>query len=153
MRVILQRVSHAKVEVDGEVTGAIQEGLLLLVGVCPADTETEVRKMANKVVHMRIFNDDQGKFDRSLLDIEGAALVVSQFTLYADTRRGRRPAFTAAARPEIAEPLVMRFAEVLSELGVKQVEHGVFGANMNVSLLNQGPVTISLDTDEMGRSA
>ncbi len=152
MKVLFQRVSHAKVEVDHEVTGAIDEGLLLLVGVCDGDTEAEVRELANKVVHMRIFNDEAGKFDRSLLDVGGSALVVSQFTLYADTRRGRRPAFTEAARPEKARPLVDLFARILSELGVARVESGVFGADMNVSLLNQGPVTIALDTDEMKRS-
>jgi D-tyrosyl-tRNA(Tyr) deacylase len=135
------------VTVDGAVTGAIEHGLLLLVGVGHGDSPAEAQRMAEKVAALRIFNDDAGKFNRSLLDVGGAALVVSQFTLYADARKGRRPSFVDAALPELASPLVDAFAETLRGLGVR-VERGVFGAHMGVALVNDGPVTIMLDSAE-----
>jgi D-tyrosyl-tRNA(Tyr) deacylase len=147
VRVLLQRVSSASVTVDGVVTGAIGRGLLLLVGVGQGDGPAETQRMAEKVAALRIFNDDAGKFNRSLLDVGGAALVVSQFTLYADARKGRRPSFVDAAPPELASPLVDAFAETLRGLGVR-VERGVFGAHMDVTLVNDGPVTIMLDSAE-----
>lgn len=150
MRVLLQRVTHSDVVVEGETTGAIDKGLMLLVGIAAEDTMERVAKMAVKVANLRIFKDADGKFNLSLLDVGGGALVVSQFTLYADARRGRRPAFTGAARPDTASPLVDYFAEELKKLGVGQVGMGVFGANMQVSLCNDGPVTIWLDSDELG---
>ncbi|MEM0915256.1 MAG: D-aminoacyl-tRNA deacylase [Planctomycetota bacterium] len=149
MRALLQRVSHASVSVDGETVGEIDEGLLILLGVGEGDTDAELDTLANKIVHLRLFRDERGRFDRSLLDTGGGALVVSQFTLYADCRKGRRPSFTGAARPEVASPMCDRFAERLRELGVSRVETGVFGASMQVSLLNDGPVTVWLDTADL----
>jgi D-tyrosyl-tRNA(Tyr) deacylase len=144
--VLLQRVSSASVTVDDKVMGSIERGLLLLVGVGQGDGPGEAQRLAEKVATLRIFNDDAGKFNRSLLDVEGAALVVSQFTLYADARKGRRPGFVDAAPPELAAPLVDAFAEALRGRGVR-VEHGVFGAHMHVALVNDGPVTIMLESD------
>ncbi len=146
MRVLLQRVTRASVTVDGTVVGSIDAGLALLVGVGGLDAGSDADKLADKVANLRIFNDDQGKFNRSLLDVGGGALVVSQFTLYADTRRGRRPSFTDAARPDLAAPLCDHFADRLRRLGVQPVEIGVFGAAMDVEIHNAGPVTIWLDS-------
>lgn len=148
MRALLQRVSTATVTIDEQVVGQIDYGLLILLGVGQNDSETEIKNMVHKIVHMRIFGDDEGKMNRSLLDINGKALVVSQFTLYADVRKGRRPSFTAAASPDLAEPLVERFKDAISTYGI-QVEGGVFGAHMEVELLNDGPVTIWLDSDQL----
>lgn len=145
MRAVLQRVSEASVTVNGEVVGAIGRGLLILLGVGIGDGEAEAKLLAEKSANMRIFADDEGRFNRSLLDIGGEALVVSQFTLYADTRRGRRPGFSDAAPPEIAAPLVETFANELRHLGVA-VSTGQFGAMMQVALVNDGPVTIVLDS-------
>ncbi|NNJ13121.1 D-tyrosyl-tRNA(Tyr) deacylase [Chloroflexales bacterium ZM16-3] len=145
MRAIIQRVSQASVEVEGQVVGMIGAGLLVLLGVGDGDGEAEARLLAEKTAQMRIFADEAGRFDRSLIDVGGSALVVSQFTLYADTRKGRRPSFTRAAPPEIAAPLVDTYAAALRAMGLT-VESGVFGANMRVSLVNDGPVTISLDS-------
>jgi D-tyrosyl-tRNA(Tyr) deacylase len=145
MRALIQRVSEASVEVEGRIVGAIGAGLLVLVGVGHDDSEAEARFLAEKTAHLRIFGDDEGKFNRSLIDSGGAALVVSQFTLYADTRKGRRPSFIDAAAPELAAPLVDRYRECLRELGIA-VAGGVFGAHMRVALVNDGPVTISLDS-------
>ncbi len=147
MRALLQRVTHASVTVDNQVVGQINSGLLILLGVGQDDSETQVKTLADKIVHMRIFGDDEGKMNRSLLDIGGEVLVVSQFTLYADIRRGRRPSFTAAAPPSLAEPLVERFKEAVGAYGLR-VADGVFGAHMHVELLNDGPVTIWLDSEE-----
>ena len=144
MRVVVQRVSRASVRVDGAVVGAIGPGLLVLVGVAEPDTEPEAEALAGKVARLRIFENEAGRFDRSLLETGGAALVVSQFTLIADTAKGNRPSFTDAAGPERAEPLHERFCDALRELGVPVVT-GVFGARMEVSLVNDGPVTIILD--------
>lgn len=149
MRVLLQRVSEASVSVDGRVVGEIGAGLVLLLGAGQNDTETQADKLADKIVHLRIFNDDEGKFNRSLMDVGGDALVVSQFTLFADVKRGRRPSFTDAARPEIAAPLCDYFIERLRALGVKKVAQGRFGAAMQVAIHNDGPVTIWLDTEGM----
>lgn len=146
MRAILQRVSSAAVRVEGEVVGQIGPGLLILLGVAEGDTEAEARLLADKTAHMRIFSDEAGRFQHSLLDVGGAALVVSQFTLYADLRRGRRPSFAPAAAPDVAAPLVEHYAAALRELGVS-VEMGIFGAMMHVSLTNDGPVTIILESD------
>lgn len=146
MRAVCQRVSRASVTVDGEVVGEIGQGWLVLLGVGPHDDEATAARMADKIVGLRVFEDEAGKMNRSLLDTGGALLVVSQFTLYADTSRGRRPGFTGAAPPAIAEPLVERFAALVRERGVT-VATGRFGAHMAVELLNDGPVTIVL-TDE-----
>jgi len=151
MRVLLQRVSSASVAVEGVVRGAIDQGLLLLAGVSAGDTPEDAARLANKIANLRVFNDAQGKFNRSLLDVGGAALVVSQFTLYADTRRGRRPSFTDAALPETARARIADLVSALWAAGVPRVEEGVFGANMDVSLVNQGPVTLLLDSRELGR--
>ncbi|NTV64456.1 MAG: D-tyrosyl-tRNA(Tyr) deacylase [Oscillochloris sp.] len=145
MRAILQRVSQASVEVEGQVVGVIGQGLLVLLGVGQADGPVEARLLAEKTALLRIFADETGRFDRSLLDVGGSALVVSQFTLYADTRKGRRPSFSDAALPAVAAPLVQAYADALRVLGVP-VEMGVFGAHMRVALINDGPVTISLDS-------
>ncbi|HEX2303755.1 MAG TPA: D-aminoacyl-tRNA deacylase [Gaiella sp.] len=144
MRAVVQRVSCASVRVDGEVVGACGRGLLVLVGARHEDTSETAVLLAAKVARLRIFENDQGRFDRSLLDIGGEALVVSQFTLLADTGKGNRPSFTGAAPPEQAEPLVEAFRYALAELGVTTAS-GRFGARMEVELVNDGPVTIVLD--------
>jgi D-tyrosyl-tRNA(Tyr) deacylase len=146
MRVVCQRVSEARVTVDGAVTGEIERGLVVLLGVARADGPEDVARLAGKVARLRVFADDDGKFDRSLLDVGGAALVVSQFTLIADTKRqrGTRPDFSDAAPKDQAEPLYERFCDELRALGVP-VETGVFGTTMAVELVNDGPVTIVLD--------
>lgn len=145
MRAVIQRVSEASVTVEGRVVGAIGQGLLILLGVGAGDGEAEAKLLAEKSANLRIFADDEGRFNRSLLDTGGEALVVSQFTLYADTRRGRRPSFSDAAPPEIAAPLVDAFANELRRLGIV-VSTGQFGAMMQVALVNDGPVTILLDS-------
>jgi len=150
MRALLQRVSRASVTVDEQVVGQIGQGLLVLLGVGQDDSEVQVKTLADKIVHLRIFGDEDGKMNRSLLDIGGEVLVVSQFTLYADTRRGRRPGFTDAAPPSIAEPLVERFKAAIGAYGLT-VADGVFGAHMEVELLNTGPVTIWMDSEELQR--
>ena len=147
MRVILQRVREASVAVEGEAVGAIGRGLVVLLGVGKNDTPEDAAWMAHKVAHLRVFEDEEGKFNHSLLDVHGAALVVSQFTLYGDARKGRRPSFTQAARPEVAEPLVEEFTSLLRREGVHNVETGKFQAMMLVDIHNDGPVTIILDTD------
>jgi D-tyrosyl-tRNA(Tyr) deacylase len=144
MRVVVQRVSQAAVVVDEETVGEIGEGLCLLVGVESGDDVHDAEVAAEKVAGLRVFADDQGRMNLSVRDVGGAALVVSQFTLVADLRRGRRPSFTEAARPEEAGPIVIRVADVLRDLGVPTAG-GIFGARMQVSLVNDGPVTIVLD--------
>ena len=148
MRALIQRVSRASVTVDERVVGQIGQGLLVLLGVGKDDSEVQVKTLADKIVYLRIFGDDEGKMNRSLLDIGGEVLVVSQFTLYADMRRGRRPSFTNAAPPFLAEPLVERFKAAISAYGLT-VADGVFGAMMQVELCNDGPVTIWLDSEEL----
>jgi D-tyrosyl-tRNA(Tyr) deacylase len=147
MRAVVQRVSLARVSVGGSVTGEIANGLVVLLGVGRNDTDEVANGMAEKISNLRIFEDDQQKMNRSLLDVKGSALVVSQFTLYGDARGQRRPSFVAAARPEQAKKLYEEFAEALRRLGVT-VATGVFGAMMSVELLNEGPVTILLDSDK-----
>lgn len=148
MRALVQRVSRASVTVDGQVVGQIGQGLLVLLGVGQDDNEAQVKALVDKIVYLRIFGDDEGKMNRSLLDIGGEVLVVSQFTLYADTRRGRRPSFTDAAPPSIAEHLVERFKAAVADYGLR-VADGIFGAYMEVELVNSGPVTIWLDSEEL----
>jgi D-tyrosyl-tRNA(Tyr) deacylase len=145
VRALVQRVSEARVRVDGEVTGAIGAGLCVLVGVTHRDDDATARRLAEKVWHLRVFPDAEAPMNRSLAETSGAALVVSQFTLYGDTRRGRRPSWSAAAPPEVAEPLVDAFAAALRDLGAT-VATGRFGADMAVELVNDGPVTLLLET-------
>ena len=144
MRVLLQRVSRAEVRVEGRVTGAIGRGFLLLVGLTHADTETQLAWMADKVTGLRLFGDAEGKMNLALEDVGGSMLVVSQFTLYGDAQKGRRPSFIDAARPELAIPLYERFVAMLRERGAR-VETGEFGALMDVELVNDGPVTLWLE--------
>ncbi len=145
MRAVVQRVRHASVRVDEEIVGAIGQGLLVLLGVDVNDGSGDADYMADKIIGLRIFNDDDGKFNRSLEDVGGAVLLVSQFTLHGDCRKGRRPSFIAAARPEQAIPLYERVGSLLREKGV-EVANGIFGAHMEVELLNDGPVTLLLDS-------
>ena len=146
MRALLQRVTRASVEVEGETISQIAEGWLVLLGVGHGDTAEIVEQLAEKVAYLRCFEDADGKTNRSILDTGGAALVVSQFTLYADTSRGRRPGFTNAAAPDVASGLVDHFAAALRKAGVREVAQGQFGAHMRVSLENDGPFTIWLET-------
>ena len=141
MRAVLQRVQRASVTVNDKVVAEIEEGLLILLGIAPEDSMAAAESLADKVVHLRIFEDAAEKMNLSLLDKGGEAIVVSQFTLYADTSRGRRPSFIGAAKPDLAEPLVDSFAKMLIDRGVP-TQTGVFGAHMDVALVNDGPVTI-----------
>lgn len=147
MRVVLQRVREARVRIDGVVVGEIGQGLLLLVGIAGTDTEAELAWMADKCVQLRIFADAEGKMNRSVLDVEGGVLVVSQFTLYGDARKGNRPSFIDAARPEVAEPLYDRFRSLLAaRVGdPRRIAAGRFAADMQVELINDGPVTLLLE--------
>jgi D-tyrosyl-tRNA(Tyr) deacylase len=148
MRACLQRVSEAHVTVDGTETGRIGRGLVVLLGVGPNDGDVEVRWLAEKIVGLRVFEDEAGKMNRSLTEVGGSMLVISQFTLYGDCRRGRRPSFTDAAPPEIAERLYEEFVDVVKRVGV-EVGTGKFREHMLVSLVNDGPVTLWIDTAEM----
>ncbi len=143
---MVQRVSSASVAVDGAVTGAVGRGVLLLVAIAATDTEAELRWMAQKVATLRIFPDDDGKMNLGLVDLGLGALVVSQFTLYGDARKGRRPSFLGSAPPDVAKPAWERFCALLEGEGVRPVGRGVFGADMQVTLTNDGPVTLILDT-------
>ena len=147
MRAVVQRVSRARVTVEGRITGEITTGLMILIGVGRSDTSAIAASMAEKIANLRIFEDDQGKMNRSLLDVRGSALIVSQFTLYGDARGQRRPSFIAAAPPEQAKKLYEEFGEALRILGVT-VATGVFQAMMSVELVNEGPVTLLLDSDK-----
>lgn len=149
MRAIIQRVSKGSVKVGGEIVGQIGPGLVVLLGVRHGDGEGEAERLAAKTAHLRIFADDQGKTNLSALEIGGEILVISQFTLYADCRRGRRPSFSDAARPEVAEPLLAHFVQALESAGISRIATGVFGAEMLVEIHNDGPVTIILDTDDL----
>ncbi len=149
MRVVLQRVRQGRVTVDNQIVGQIGPGYVILVGVTHQDGPAEVKKLAEKTAHLRVFEDAQSKMNLSALETGAEALVISQFTLYADARKGRRPSFTAAAPPPLAEPLVAQYAAELAALGFKKVAGGVFGAHMLVQLENDGPVTIILDTGEL----
>ena len=146
MRALIQRVSSASVTIDGEVNGSVNQGLLILLGVTHTDTENDALYLAEKIANLRIFCDEQDKMNLSLLDINGEALVISQFTLYGDCRKGRRPGFSDAARPELADPLYERFIALLKEQGVKKVDTGRFGADMKVALVNDGPVTLIVES-------
>jgi len=148
MRVVVQRVSHARVVVEGRVAGEIGAGLLVLLGVGRADTPETAAVMAEKIINLRIFNDEQGKMNRSLLDMRGAILAVSQFTLYGDARGGRRPSFIQAALPEQGKLLYEEFVRAVAALSVR-VETGIFQTHMSVELTNDGPVTILLDSDKL----
>ena len=150
MRAVLQRVTSGKVTIEGKVNGEIGNGFVVLLGVGANDTEAEVELLANKIANLRVFADGEGKFNLSALDVQAEMLVVSQFTLFADCRKGRRPSFTDAARPELAVPLYEKFIERLRAMGFR-VETGVFQADMLVEIQNSGPVTIWLDTDELSR--
>ncbi|NJP06641.1 MAG: D-tyrosyl-tRNA(Tyr) deacylase [Chloroflexaceae bacterium] len=152
MRVVIQRVTSASVTVDEHVVGQIDTGLLLLVGIAPEDTTATTQLLADKTANMRLFADENGRMNRSVIDAGGACLVVSQFTLYANVRRGRRPGFTTAARPDIASPLVDAYSAALRAYGLV-VAIGVFGANMQVALVNDGPVTILLDSKDLQPNA
>jgi D-tyrosyl-tRNA(Tyr) deacylase len=144
MKAVLQRVSRGSVSVGGECIAGIDQGLVILLGVSPEDTQEEASKLAQKIAQLRIFQDQEGKMNLSLLDINGSALVVPQFTLFADTSRGHRPSFTKAAPPEIARPLADYFVSCLEELGLP-TQSGEFGAHMLVEILNDGPVTITVE--------
>ncbi|HEY7327764.1 MAG TPA: D-aminoacyl-tRNA deacylase [Gemmataceae bacterium] len=148
MRAVVQRVRRASVAIDGETVGAIERGLLVLLGVTTADTVLEVNRLADKTANLRIFNDESGKMNLSVADVRGSMLVVSQFTLYGDCRKGRRPSFVAAATPDIAVPLYEAFVNALRSVGLP-VQTGRFGAMMQVELVNDGPVTLILDTKEV----
>ncbi len=152
MRALVQRVARASVTVDGRVTGAVERGLLVLVGATHADGADDVRWLAAKVAGLRVFADDEGRMNRDVREAGGAVLVVPQFTLYGDVRRGRRPGFEAAARPEIAEPLFEAFCAALGEERVR-VERGVFRAHMAVALVNDGPVTLMLESPAPGATS
>jgi D-tyrosyl-tRNA(Tyr) deacylase len=149
MRAILQRVQQGRVTVDEKVIGQIGAGYVVLLGVTHGDSPAEVKKLAEKTVHLRVFEDEQGKMNLSALDTGAEMLVISQFTLFADAKKGRRPSFTRAAPSDVAEPLLAQFIDLLRQLGVQKVETGQFGAHMVVEIDNDGPVTIILDTDEL----
>jgi D-tyrosyl-tRNA(Tyr) deacylase len=150
LRVLLQRVAKASVSVEGKITGSISRGMVMLVGVGHGDTQAIAMKMVEKIVQLRVFSDAEGKFNLSLLDVGGGALIISQFTLFADSKKGRRPSYTDAARPEVARPLLDFFVEHVKTVGVTSVGTGVFGAHMDLEIHNDGPVTIWLDSAELG---
>ena len=147
MKCVIQRVLSSSVSVDGNIVGEIQKGFLILLGVAEGDTEADAKKLAKKISLMRVFEDSEGKMNLSVQDIGGEILVVSQFTLCADCKKGNRPSFVGAMRPEGATRLYELFMALLKDNGVKKVDHGIFGADMKVSLVNDGPVTIILDTE------
>lgn len=146
MLVVIQRVSEASVKIEGEVKGEIQKGLLILLGIAQGDGQEDIDWLVKKIIHLRIFGDEEGKMNLSLLDIQGEILLISQFTLHASTKKGNRPSFIEAARPEQAIPLYEQFIQKLSQTLGKEIQTGVFGADMKVSLLNDGPVTIIIDS-------
>uniref|UniRef100_UPI0011F313EC D-aminoacyl-tRNA deacylase n=1 Tax=Roseiconus lacunae TaxID=2605694 RepID=UPI0011F313EC len=146
MRVVLQRVSEASVKVDEEIVGQINHGFVALVGIGHGDDEKIIEWMADKTVQLRVFEDDAGKMNRSLADVSGGVLAISQFTLYGDCRKGRRPAFTAAAAPEVAKQLYEHYVNAIGKHGI-EVQTGIFAADMKVSLINDGPVTMLLDRE------
>ena len=146
MRVVVQRARQAKVTVDGKVTGAIEHGLMLLVGITHEDTVKDLEYCAKKVANLRIFEDEQGKMNLSIKEVGGSILSISQFTLYGATKKGNRPSFIEAARPEVAEPLYHQFNQILRETYEIQVETGIFGAMMDVSFTNNGPVTLIVES-------
>jgi len=147
MRAVIQRTARASVTVDESVTGAIGPGLVVFLGIHPQDGDKEIRWMAEKIINLRIFEDDEGKMNRSIADTGGEILIVSQFTLYGDCRKGRRPGYSAAAPPEIAEPLYQAFVQEIARQGIRTAT-GVFQASMQVELVNDGPVTLLIDSDK-----
>lgn len=148
MRAIIQRVSEASVSVDGKITGSIKTGLLVLLGIEDADTDDDIKKLSSKIINLRIFNDEQGLMNLSIKDVNGDILLVSQFTLFADSRKGNRPSYIRASKPPVAIPMYEKMiAGMSSELG-RKVETGIFGADMKVALVNDGPVTIFIDTHQ-----
>lgn len=149
MKTVIQRVTKASVTIDGKVHGAVENGYMILVGIADSDSEEIVKRMAEKVGKLRIFEDENGKMNRSLKDVSGSVLSISQFTLYADCSSGNRPSFSGAGKPEHAKQMYLCFNDCLRELGIT-VEEGIFGADMKVELLNDGPVTILLDSGELG---
>lgn len=149
MRVVLQRVKECNVKVDNKIVGEISQGFLLLLGVKDGDSQQDAIKLAKKISGLRIFTDNDDRMNLSLGDIDGSVLVVSNFTLYADCSHGRRPSFIKAARPEISEPLYEFFCEQLIENGITNVQRGIFGADMEVSLINDGPVTMVIDSEDL----
>lgn len=149
MKVVIQRVRHASCTIDSQITGSIDQGFCVLVGFTQSDTEAVVDKVVKKIVSLRVFSDEEGKMNRSLLNMGGKILSISQFTLYADCKKGNRPGFTRAARPEQAIPLYEYFNQAIASAGIP-VETGVFGADMQIELCNDGPVTIVLDSEELG---
>jgi len=146
MKAVIQRVSHASVTVEGSVISKMGQGLLILIGISPSDTLTDIQWLSNKIVNLRIFNDDQQIMNRSLIDVDGEAIVVSQSTLLANTKKGNRPSYINAAAPDIAIPLYENFIEEFEKLLQKKVGTGIFGADMKIGLQNDGPVTIVIDT-------
>ena len=146
MRAVLQRVTQASCTVDGNITGQIETGFLVLLGVEETDTAEDLDWLAQKIVNMRIFGDENGLMNKALADVNGDILLISQFTLFASTKKGNRPGFTKAARPDIAIPLYERMVEKLAELTVKKIQTGIFGADMKIALVNDGPTTILIDT-------
>ena len=148
MRLVVQKVSQSSVKIEGEIVGAIDKGYMVLVGITNGDDELLVEKLVDKLVNLRIFEDENDKLNLSLLDVGGSVLSISQFTLYANCKKGRRPSFIDAAKPDISSPLYDFFNKKLEEKGIN-VERGVFGAMMEVSLINDGPVTIILDSNEL----
>ena len=151
MRLLLQRVAHAELSIAGQIHARIGPGLLALVGIEPDDTPEDLVYMAGKMLRLRIFGDEEGRMNRSVQDIQGECLVVSQFTLMADTAKGNRPGYSRAAAPAIAEPLFQRFLEVCGEAWPDRIQSGVFGADMQITLLNDGPVTIWMDSRDRSR--
>lgn len=148
MRAVIQRVKHASVKIDNEIIGKIDKGYLILLGICHEDTKKELEWLAKKIKDLRIFEDEDERMNLSLEDVNGEVLVVSQFTLYANCIKGRRPSFIKAARPDLAEKLYLDFVDIFKSFGIK-TETGSFGADMKVELLNDGPVTIIIDTDDL----
>lgn len=146
MRLLLQRVRHAQVRIDGGIHASIGPGLLALVGIAPEDTREDIQYLVGKMLRLRIFGDEQGRMNLSVQDIQGECLVVSQFTLMADTAKGNRPGYSKAAAPAIAEPLYREFLAACSEAWPERIQSGVFGADMQITLLNDGPVTIAMDS-------
>ncbi len=146
MRVVIQRVSEASVTISGKVVGEIAKGMLILLGIETEDTQQDINWLAGKISKMRIFQDQEGLMNKSIIDVEGDILIVSQFTLYASTKKGNRPGFIRSAKPEIARPLYLKMITQLENEIKKPIQKGEFGANMNISLVNDGPVTIIMDT-------
>ncbi|HTN20386.1 MAG TPA: D-aminoacyl-tRNA deacylase [Pelobium sp.] len=146
MRAVIQRVTEAKCVVEGKITGEITNGYLILLGVCAEDTDEDLIWLAQKIVNLRVFNDDAGLMNKSLMDIDGNILLISQFTLFAQTKKGNRPSFINAAKPDTAIPLYEKMILQLQQLVGKKIATGIFGADMKISLINDGPVTITIDT-------